>query len=149
MFKLLLFLHVVSVVVWVGGMFFAYMALRPAAGALAPPQRLPLWRDTLRRFFLWVWAAVGLIFASGMLMVAHFGGFRAAPAYVAAMAVVGILMMAVFAHVFFAPFRRLAGAVDAADWPAAARSLNQIRLLVATNLGLGFLVLALVFLWRG
>jgi uncharacterized membrane protein len=28
-----LFLHVLSVVVWVGGMFFAYMALRPSPPA--------------------------------------------------------------------------------------------------------------------
>lgn len=34
-------LHVLSAVVWVGGMFFAWMALRPvAASLLEPPPRV-------------------------------------------------------------------------------------------------------------
>jgi len=37
-------LHVLAAVVWVGGMFFAWMVLRPAAvSALQPPERLMLW----------------------------------------------------------------------------------------------------------
>lgn len=48
---LALVLHSLAAAVWVGGMFFAYMALRPAAGALEPPQRLTLWRGTFDRFF--------------------------------------------------------------------------------------------------
>ena len=37
-------LHLLAAVIWVGGMFFAYMALRPAAASLLePPLRLPLW----------------------------------------------------------------------------------------------------------
>ena len=35
-------LHLLGVVVWVGGMFFAHMALRPSVLALNPPERLPL-----------------------------------------------------------------------------------------------------------
>ena len=32
--NLTLLLHVLSIVVWVGGMFFAYMALRPVAASV-------------------------------------------------------------------------------------------------------------------
>ena len=35
-------LHVLSIVVWVGGMVFAHFFLRPAAMELPPPQRVPL-----------------------------------------------------------------------------------------------------------
>jgi len=36
-------LHFLATVIWVGGMFFAYMALRSvAASLLEPAQRLPL-----------------------------------------------------------------------------------------------------------
>ena len=49
-------LHVMGVVVWVGGMFFAHMALRPAVQSLAPPERLPLLAATLSRFIAgWRW----------------------------------------------------------------------------------------------
>ena len=44
--------HILSVVIWVGGMFFAYMAMRPAAASvLEPPKRLSLWLPTFKRFF--------------------------------------------------------------------------------------------------
>jgi len=32
--------HVVAAVIWVGGMFFALVVLRPATGPLEPPVRL-------------------------------------------------------------------------------------------------------------
>ena len=48
-------LHLLGVVVWVGGMFFAHMALRPALPRRSqPPQRLPLLAATLSRFIAWV-----------------------------------------------------------------------------------------------
>lgn len=139
---LLKFFHVLGAVVWVGGMFFAYMALRPAAGeALEPPQRLKLWSGTLRRFFNWVWFAVVLLLASGFYLTYQLGGFNA-PAYVYFMMAIGIVMMLIFAHVFFAPFKRLKRGVESQDWKAAGAALNQIRILVAVNLFLGLIVIA-------
>ena len=76
----LLSLHILSAVVWVGGMFAAYMCLRPAVGALEPPQRLRLWRAFFQKFFPWVWAAVLLLLASGYwMLIMTFGGFAVAP----------------------------------------------------------------------
>ena len=91
---ILLFLHVISDVIWVGGMFLAYMAVRPAAGeVLEPPQRLRLWTGIFRRFFPWVWGAVALILATGFIMM---GRLASVPAYVIAMAVIGVVMSAIF-----------------------------------------------------
>lgn len=102
-----LFLHLLSVVVWVGGMFFAYMALRPvAAGVLEPPQRLTLWAGVFGKFFPWVWASVALILPSGLYMLAKLGG-ASAPLYAWLMLVAGVAMMLIFAHVFFAPYQAL------------------------------------------
>ena len=102
---ILLFLHVVSVVVWVGGMFLAYVAVRPvAAQVLEPPLRLQLWDGIFRRFFPWVWAAVLLIVGSGMAMIARMG---AAPHYVMAMMGIGLVMAMIFLHLYFAPYGRL------------------------------------------
>jgi uncharacterized membrane protein len=141
--KIAVFFHVLGVVVWVGGMFFAYMALRPAAAQLLePPQRLALWQETLRRFFNWVWLAVALVLASGLWMLLRMGGFAEAPSYVYIMLLLGLVMIVIFAHVFFAPFKRLTANVAAKDWKAAGAALNEIRKRVALNLALGLLTIA-------
>ena len=55
---LLLAIHLLAAVFWVGGMSFAYMVLRPAAGGLDPVLRLPLWRRVFARFLPWVGVSV-------------------------------------------------------------------------------------------
>lgn len=138
------FLHVLSVVIWVGGMFFAYMALRPvAAERLEPPHRLNLWEGVFSKFFPWVWTSVALILGSGLYMMAMLGK---PPVHVAIMFVLGIIMMLLFAHVFFAPFKRLKRAVAAQDWPAGGAALGQIRKLIAINLSLGILTVTVATL---
>lgn len=137
-------LHVLSVVVWVGGMFFAHQALRPAAvEVLEPPLRLPLWVATFKRFFPWVWLAVGLILVSGYWMIFKFGGFGNLPIYIHVMNGLGLIMMAIFMHVFFAPYKRLKRAVNDQDWPAGAKQLATIRLMVGINTILGLLTIAI------
>lgn len=134
------FLHILGFTIWVGGMFFAYMALRPvAATRLEPPQRLSLWEGVFGKFFPWVWLCIALILASGLYMMAQLGK---PPMYVSAMFGLGIIMMMLFAHVFFAPFKRLKRAVAAQDWQAGGAALGQIRMLVGINLSLGLLTIA-------
>lgn len=133
-------LHILGAVVWVGGMFLAYVVLRPAAGALEPPARLALWRGVLGRFFPWVWASIVALLLSGygMLFLA-LGGFAGAGVHVHVMNLTGLVMMALFLHLYFAPWRRMQRALDAGDVAAAARHLGQIRMIVAINLGLGLI----------
>ena len=138
-------LHLLPAVIWVGGMFFAYMALRPvAASQLEPPARLLLWVGVFRKFFPWVFVAIALILGSGFWMLyAVFGGLAASGLHVHVMLVLGILMMLIFLHVYFAPFRRLQRAVDAEDWPAGGKQLSQIRMMVGINLLLGLVTIAI------
>lgn len=134
-------LHVLGFTVWVGGMFFAHNALRPSAAALLqPPQRLPLLAATLGRFFKWVWVAIALILGSGGAMMAR---LVQPPLYVTLMAVIGVIMMLIFAHIFFAPNRRLQRAVATQNWPAGGAAMAQIRVLVFVNLVLGLLTIAI------
>ncbi|MGZ5092405.1 MAG: CopD family protein [Burkholderiales bacterium] len=141
-----LFLHLLSDVIWIGGMFLAYVAVRPAAAeVLEPPQRLRLWTGIFRRFFPWVWVAVIVILGSGFLMMGQMG---TVPSYVIVMTVIGIVMSLIFLHLYFAPFGRLKRAVAAEDWKAAGAALNQIRILVATNLTLGLINVAVGVLGR-
>ncbi|WP_078118167.1 CopD family protein [Thiosocius teredinicola] len=138
-------LHVISVVIWVGGMFFAYVVLRPvAASQLEPPVRLTLWVGVFRNFFPWVWVCIAVILATGLWMIfGFFGGMGAVALYVHAMFGLGILMMLIFFHVFFAPFGRLKKAVAAQDWPAGGKALAQIRMLVGINTIIGLVTIAI------
>jgi len=146
--NLMLFLHVSSVVIWVGGMFFAYLALRPvAASVLEPPQRLTLWSGVFGKFFPWVWGSVVLILLSGLDMLMRLGG-AAAPHYALTMLVLGVAMMLIYAHVFFAPYKKLKQAVGRQDWKAGGAALAQIRRLSGINLTLGLVTIAVVFVGR-
>lgn len=135
-------LHILSVVVWVGGMFFAYMALRPAAAdLLEPPLRLRLWVRVFSNFFPWVWTAIVTLLLTGYgMLFAFFGGMAGAPIYVHVMQGVGVLMMLIFGHLYFAPYRRLKKAVAAQDWQAGGTQLAQVRQFVGLNLVLGLVV---------
>ncbi len=146
-------LHVLSIVVWVGGMVFAHFFLRPAAAALEPPLRLRLMQDVLGRFFRAVLAASLLALASGVWMVGRVakqvvqaGGRFEMPWSWAVMAVLGTLMVAIFLHIRFVLYPRLARAVAASDWPAGGAAMAQIRRWVAMNLGLGVTVLLVTLL---
>lgn len=138
-------LHLLSAVIWVGGMFFAYMALRPAAARLLePPQRLPLWTETFTRFFPWVWIAVILLPVTGYWMVGIlFGGIGNARIEIHIMQGLGWLMILLYMHVFFAPFRRMKQAIAAQDFAGAGKSLNQIRMIIGINLLLGLVTVAI------
>ncbi len=136
-------LHALAAVIWVGGMAFAYWFVRPALGPLAGPDRQKLWRGAFARFFPVVWGAIAVLLLSGyhMVFAAH-GGFAGAGLHIHLMQGLGILMMLIFAHVFFAPWRRFKAAVDAGDHEAGAQQIEQIRRFVAINLALGLIVVA-------
>ncbi len=138
--SLALILHVLSAIVWVGGMFFALIVLRPASGPLDPPARLALWRRVFDGFFPWVFAAIVLLLLSGFtLLLGGYAGGR----HVDLMMGIGIVMVLIFLHLFFAPWKRFRAALAAGDNPAAAAQLNQIRILVTINLVLGLVTAAI------
>ena len=146
--NLLLFLHLAGAIFWMGGMAFMVLALRPALHAqLQPPLRLPLVVLVLRRFFVVVIASIALLLASGVPLLLQLPGSMA-PRGWHAMAGLGVLMMLIFGHIFFVPFRRLKVAAAQADWPRAGAAMAQMTLLVKVNLGLGWIAIAAVMLWR-
>ena len=135
-------LHLLFSVIWVGGMFFAYMALRPVAGSLLEALvRLALWSQVFQRFFPWVWAAVIILLASGLWMIIKgFGGMAAVGLHIHIMLTLGLVMMLLFMHLFFSPYRKLQRAVIASEWETGGKVLNQIRQLIAINLIIGLIV---------
>lgn len=147
-------LHVLSIIVWIGGMVFAHFFLRPAVALLEAPVRLRLMHDVLGRFFQAVLVASLLTLVSGVWMlgrvakqVVQSGGSFEMPLAWTIMAMLGVVMVAIFLHIRFALFKRLGQAVAMSDWPGGGAAMAQIRTWVSINLGLGVLVL-LVALMR-
>jgi len=143
-----LFLHLLGVAVWIGGMVFAHFCLRPALEDLSPQLRLPLWESVFGRFFNWVAGAVLLILFSGGFLMVESGGARAAwPIHT--MAGLGVLMMLIFGHVRFAVFPRIRRAVQSQRWPEGARAVSTVRQLVVVNLVLGIVTIGVAVLAQG
>jgi uncharacterized membrane protein len=137
---ILKFIHLLAALIWVGGMFFAYVVLRPAAvETLEPPQRLRLWDSVFRRFFVWVWVTVVALLGSGFYMIHLFGGFSHLPVYIHVMLALGLIMMAIYSYVFFVSYRTFSGLVAGQNWKEAGEMLARIRKLIAVNLTLGLL----------
>ncbi len=136
-------LHILAAVIWVGGMVFAHACLRPSAvQVLEPPLRLELWVQVFRRFFVLVWISIALILITGYWMLFnYFGGFQGAGLHIHIMHGAGIIMVLIYLHVFFSPYRLLKQAVIIQDYPLAGAQLNQIRKLVGINILIGLLVI--------
>jgi uncharacterized membrane protein len=146
--NLLVFLHLAAAIFWMGGMAFMVLALRPAAHAqLQPPQRLPLMLQVMGRFFTIVIASIVVLLATGGPLLMQVAGAQA-PRGWHVMAGLGVLMVLVFGHIFFGPFRRARAAVAAQDWPEGGKRMNQVALLVKVNLAIGWIAIAAVLLWR-
>lgn len=144
--------HVLAVLVWVGGMFFAHVALRPAAvEVLPPPQRLALWDKVFRRFFSWVWLSVGLILLTGFYIIYQYGGMAYAPPYVHTMLLLGLLMSVIYAYIFFGCYVPFSLHVAKQHWTEAGTVLGRIRGLVTVNLVLGIVTVVVAVVgpaWR-
>jgi uncharacterized membrane protein len=153
LFALLKLLHVLGVIVWIGGMVFAHFFLRPAALQLDPPLRQRLMLEALRRFFQAVLVVVVLLLVTGIWMIANAAkasvqagiGF-AMPLDWTLMATLGLVMMAIFGHIRFVLFKRLQQAVAASLWPAGGAALAAIRTWVGVNLAIGVVIVVITLL---
>jgi uncharacterized membrane protein len=136
--SILVALHVLAAIIWVGGMFFAYMMVRPAMGELQPPDPVKMWGRIFDKFFNWVWLAIIVLLGTGYgMLLGPFGGFADLPLYLHVMQMLGLVMVALFTHLYFAPWKRLKNALAADDYPIAAKQIPTIRRIVAINLTIG------------
>ncbi|QHE88361.1 CopD family protein [Hydrogenophaga sp. BPS33] len=152
-FTVLKLVHVLAVVLWVGGMAFAHFFLRPAAQTLEPPVRLRLLHAVMQRFFSAVLVAALVVLVSGVWMIGNAAktsvqaglGFNM-PLDWTLMATLGIVMIAIFGHIRFALFKRLTRAVQASDWPAGGKAMASIRTWVFVNLCIGIAIIGVTLL---
>lgn len=144
MIPLLLALHTLGAVIWVGGMFFAHMALRPALAEAPPAERLALWQRVFPRFFTWVWASVIALLVTGYAVIAWgYGGFAGLALHINIMQATGLLMVALYAYLFFAPYQAFKRAMTAGDLSRAAGEQAKIRQIITINLPLGLFTSAI------
>jgi uncharacterized membrane protein len=137
-------LHVLCAVIWVGGMFFAYVVLRPSLSVLEPIQRIALHTQIFRRFFLIVWHVMPLILLSGFAaLFGLFGGPATAPWNISVMMLLGLIMSAVFLLIVFGPYARFRRTTDRTTIVA---SMDRIRKLIAVNLVLGIVTVVVALL---
>ena len=139
--------HVLAVIIWIGGMFFGFVALRPALRGMDTLAAARFWCTVLGRFLPWVWAAIVVLLASGSYMVFNsFDGFGQLPWFVQFMMAIGIFMMMLVGHLSFSAFKKLKRAVAAEDAALAAKPLRQIRIIMDVNLILGLLIVIVVMM---
>ena len=146
-------IHLLSVIVWIGGMVFAHFFLRPAVATLEAPVRVKLMHAVLGRFFNAVLVLSTLTLASGSWMIGRMARQMAQsgvkfnmPVEWMVMASLGVLMFAIFGHIRFALYKRLTRAVTAQDWPAGGAALASIRFWVMVNLVLGGVIVVVTLL---
>ncbi len=143
-------IHLLGVIIWVGGMFFAYMALRPAAvEVLEPPQRLRLWHAVFRRFFPWVWGSIAALLMSGFYLIHLYGGMALVGRHVHIMMLMGILMISIYLYVYFGRYVPFGKHVANQRWKEAGELLGKIRTLIGVNLVLGMLLVCEVLIGAG
>jgi uncharacterized membrane protein len=139
---LLLVLHVLGAVLWVGGMFFALAVLRPSIAVIPVDARLELHRQVFQRFFRVIWHVMPVMLVTGFAMVfLVYGGFSSAPWNINVMALLGLAMSAIFLGLYFGP------------WAAFRRNgepalIDRIRRLVQVNLALGLVVVVVAAIYR-
>jgi uncharacterized membrane protein len=141
---ILIVLHLLASLIWVGGMFFAHTALRPAAAELLPPpERLTLLCGVFKRFFLWVKGSILVLFVTGFGLISLMGAQAKLGGHVHAMLFIAVIMTLIFGYIYTRPFKALKAAVAAKAWPEGAVALGQLRKLVLLNLVLGVITVAI------
>ena len=146
-------IHLLSIIVWIGGMVFAHFFLRPAVASLEAPQRVRLMHDVLGRFFNAVLVVAGLAVGTGVWMMGRIakqtvqaGVKFNMPVEWMVMAVLGLLMALIFGHIRFVLYKRLTRSVTSDAWPAGGAALASIRTWVAVNLVIGVLIVVITLL---
>jgi uncharacterized membrane protein len=148
MYEITKFFHLAAGLIWLGGMTLLILAVRPALiTQLEPSQRIPLLNAILSRFLKLVILCIAILLVTGGLLFAGVE-MAIAPKGWHVMLGLGLVMFAVFGHLYFVPFRRLQRCIAMADWPLASKQLAQIHTLVLANFALGWIAVAAVVIWR-
>jgi len=150
--RIILFVHVLFAVTWVGGMIAIRFALHPSLGLIDDgSKRLELVIAVLDRFFLMVSTAIVFVGITGIIMMLGIG-FKSVPnLYVAVHVKTQIWMvMAVVYGVIYYRFTKAKSCFAQGDNENAAKYLAPLaKFLIPTNIFLGLVAIMLGVVLRG
>ena len=139
----LLTIHLLGAALWVGGIGFLLLILRPSVAVLEPSARLALHAQVFARFFRMLWHVVPLVLATGYaVLFGFYGGFKGVSWPVHLMHLTGLMMTLLFLIIFFVPFRALRLAAADANLAVGVAAMARLRMLASINLALGIVTLA-------
>lgn len=143
-FSLLIALHMLAAMMWVGGMGFALFVLRPSVAEMAQPLRQELWRRVLARFFRILWLIIPVVLGSGYgALYLGYHGLGNGGFHIMVMQTTGWMMVILFLFASLISFTFFKRALDRNDDVAAARALERIRQIVTANFTLGLFTVAI------
>jgi uncharacterized membrane protein len=140
-------LHVVGVVLWVGGMGFSQMVLRPATASMEAPARVRFMMDVLGRFFRLVTVSLVLIWVSGLAMLAPVG-MKNAPLSWHIMYGLATITTVIFIVIYGLYLGKAKPALANNDIAGAGAVLMKLRVLISINFVLATLAMV-AGLYRG
>ncbi|MFA4957193.1 MAG: CopD family protein [Candidatus Methanoperedens sp.] len=134
-----LWLHYLATVMWIGGMAFNLLVLRPSMIVIDQNQRPVLGTKVLKRFIIFAWLSIAVLILTGIpigLSHAAFENIFSTTYGIVLLSkhFVTLIMILIVTWVSFVLSKKLA---------SFAPKPNTILILVKTNLSLGILVLLL------
>jgi putative copper resistance protein D len=143
--SVLVVLHLLAAVTWIGGMVFLSLVLAPLVrGRKAAPEFMALFRSAALRFRPIVWVAIAVLLATGPMLLSLRGISVTSPAswpgiVTVKLTLVGLLLFLTFLHdLVFGPQVRRVSAIPDAQRTAGervifrtARWLPRLSLLIA------------------
>lgn len=138
--------HVLTVVVLVGGGFFANRVLQPSLEALSPPERGKLMQGVSQRFTAMLWMGIVLIAASGLLRADYIGVLTMDVLFGTTYGLVLVAKMAIFSVMILLAAMVTRLNFKMTDPPSkdfVAKAQKRIKIYAETNSGLGLLVIVL------
>jgi putative copper export protein len=73
LYQLSVFVHILSAIIWIGGMLFLALVIVPATRGLPPPERAALFSAVGQRFRTVGWVCIGLLLVTGVINSAYRG----------------------------------------------------------------------------
>lgn len=134
-----LWLHYLATVMWIGGMAFNILVLRPSMVAIDQNQRPVLGTTVLKRFIIFAWLSIVVLILTGISIALSRAAFQDIFSTTYGIVLLGkhvvtLIMILIVTWISFVLSKRLA--------PFAPKP-DTILTLVKTNLSLGILVLVL------
>ena len=148
---LIIFLHVISAVIWIGGMVVLRYAIHFSIANIANPRiKLETTLENLQRFFTFVIPSIAILLITAIIMIIAMG-FKGTPLYsfVIAKEIIWTIMTVIFAFVYIKR-NKAQKAYELGDMISCKMHLSPIaKYLIPANIILGLIAIYLGINLRG